>query len=144
MLILLFSGFIRDYCMININHVLKHLTDGIYDYAMPSFYFLENWSIGDIIKLKWFLTVFFFVYFWLISFVTLYIYFKPNTSIKAISYVYAALICLAGAFYLIGWLFSIKDTMYHVVRTLTGLTHSFMPAMVVFLFLKYFPTQKID
>ena len=139
-ILLVSSGFIKDFCMLNINHVLKFLQNGINDYAYPSFFFLEKWTVREILILKWVLTIFFFFYFWLVSYGVLYSYFNPKGKrIKTISYVYIALFSLAGLFYTTGFIIGIDKSMYHVVRTLTGLTHSFMPAMIVFLYLKYFP-----
>ena len=139
-LLLVSSGFIKDFFMLNINHVLKHLQKGIADYAYPGFHFLENWTVKEILILKWGFTLFFFFYFWLISFYTLKLYLKPNSKeVNAITYVYVALFVLAGGLYTIGILTGIDKSMYHVVRTITGLAHSFMPTMVVYLYIKYFP-----
>ena len=142
LILLVVSGFLKDFFMLNINHVLKHLEKGIVDYAYPSFYFLEKWSIGEIMTLKWVLTLFFFFYFWLLSYGVLRAYFQPiGKKVNAISYIYIALLFIAGFFYIISYLIGVEKSMYHVVRTLTGLAHSFIPAMIVFLYLKYFPEE---
>ena len=142
LILLVVSGFLKDFFMLNINHVLKHLEKGIVDYAYPSFYFLEKWSTGEIMTLKWVLTLFFFLYFWLLSYGVLRAYFQPiGKKVNAISYIYIALLFIAGFFYIISYLIGVEKSMYHVVRTLTGLAHSFIPAMIVFLYLKYFPEE---
>lgn len=138
LILLIGSGFLRDFFMININHVLKHLEQDIANYAYSSFRFLENWSIKEIGNLKWTLTILFFFYFWGVSYAFLKSYFSP-LNVKAISQTYISLIVLAGILYLFGMISGLGETMYHIVRTITGLTHSFMPTMVVFLYLKYFP-----
>lgn len=143
LIVLISSGFLRDFLMLNINHVLKHLQQDIANYAYPSFDFLEVWSIKEIIYLKWFFTVAFFFYFWLISYIVLKLYFNFS-NVKAISIVYIGLIVVAGILFVFGLLSGMHKTMYHLVRTLTGLTHSFLPAMIVFLYLKYFPRPQVN
>lgn len=138
LILLIGSGFLRDFFMININHVLKHLEQGIANYAYSSFIFLENWTISEVVNLKWALTILFFFYFWGVSYALLKTYFSP-LNVKAISQTYISLIFLAGLLYTFGMVSGIDKSMYHVVRTITGLTHSFMPTMIVFLYLKYFP-----
>nr|WP_146239093.1 hypothetical protein [Putridiphycobacter roseus] len=128
--------------MKNINLVLKHITTGLTNYSVPLFYPLEDWTVAQIYLLKWVLTIFWMIYFWTLSFFTLRVYFKPRgISVRAINYVYLILFGLAGILYVTGWVFGIGNTMYHIVRTLTGLTNSFMPVLIVFLFLNYFPKE---
>ncbi len=137
------SGFLQDFFMKNINLVLKHLTTGSTNYSVPLFYFLEKWSVSQIMVLKWILTIFWMLYFWAFSFFTLRIYFKPKgVRVHAINYVYLVLLGLAAGLYFVGMIFGVNYTMYHIVRTLTGLTNSFMPVLIVFLFLNYFPAEK--
>lgn len=143
LLLLLASGFIRDFFMININHVLNHLVKGYENFAYSSFYFLEKWTVKEIMILKWGLTIFFSIYFGLLSYFTLASYFQETKRVlRSISAVFIGLIGIAGLLFLVGKMSGIDKSMYHVVRTLTGLTHSFLPAMVVFLYLKYFPEEK--
>ncbi|MFK8037029.1 MAG: hypothetical protein AB8B74_01970 [Crocinitomicaceae bacterium] len=118
--------------------MLKHLEQGIANYAYPSFQILETWSVSEIVKLKWVLTILFFFYFWGVSYGLLKVYFRP-LNVKAISQTFLSLILLAGILFTFGKISGLDKSMYHIVRTITGLTHSFMPAMVVFLYLKYFP-----
>jgi len=140
---LLAAGFIRDYFMLNVNHVLYHLTKGIWNVAPESFHFLEEWSISEIMTLKWVLTIVFFLFFWFISYAVLKLYFyEKDRSVAVISYIYIGLFVLAGLLYAFGILSGLSKSMYHIVRTLTGLTHTFLPAMVAFLFLRYFPNEK--
>ncbi|MFK8046609.1 MAG: XrtX-associated membrane protein [Crocinitomicaceae bacterium] len=141
--VLLAAGFIRDFFMLNVNHVLYHLTKGFPNVSPDSFHFLEQWSIPQIMTLKWFLTIIFFLFFWLVSYAVLKLYFiEKGQKVNVISYIYMGLFAIAGILYVVGYLFGLSKSMYHIVRTLTGLTHTFLPAMVAFLFLRYFPQEK--
>ena len=141
LILLIGGGFLRDFFMLNINHVLKHLELGYANYAHEFFGFMTDWTVRQIMISKWVLTIIFYLYFWLVSYKVLKAYFGPDQNVSAISYVFMALFVLAGTLYMVGMLFGIKASIYHIVRTLMGLTHSFMPAMVVFLYIKYFPKE---
>ncbi len=143
-LLLLGSGFFRDFVMVNINHVLKHLTEGAPNFSTPSFYGLLDWKVSEINQLKWTLTILFLVYFWLISAWLMKVYFtnRVRTAIQTITILYAALLGLSGALYIVGAGLGLAKTIYPVVRTLTGISHSFIPAMLAFLYLKYLPEQQ--
>ncbi len=144
LILLIGGGFLRDFFMLNVNHVLKHIQLGYPNYAYRFFSFMDDWTIQEIIVLKWILTIVFFFYFWWVSYVVLKTYFGKNRNVRPISYAFLTLFLLAGTLYFFGKIFDIEKSIYHIVRTLTGLTHSFMPAMVVFLYLKYFLQQNND
>jgi len=141
--LLLFSGFLRDYIMQNINHVLKFLTTNSPNFSVEAFYFLENWTVEDIVALKWGLTIVFLIYFWAISYTFIRVYFiNKQKAGKSITILYLAILLISGLLYGFGKISGFNEEMYPIVRTLTGLSHSFMPAMLVFLYLKYIPEQK--
>lgn len=140
---LLFSGFIRDFVMMNINHVVKHLTTGAPNFSVPWFYGLAEWPLRHLMLLKWGLTVVFFLYFWWLSRLVLRQYFTSDKDRvgKSISVVYLALFTVSGLLYGVGFVLGVDKTIYPIVRTLMGLSHSFIPVMVVFLYQKYFPVK---
>ncbi len=141
-ILLLLSGFLRDFVMMNINHVLKHLTSHVPNFSTPLFYPLEDWTVAQIMVLKWGLTVFFFFYFWAISFTFMINYFpKHRPAGRSVTIVYIALIAISGLLYAGAMVLDIDKTIYPVVRTLMGISHSFIPSMLIFLYLKYLPEK---
>ena len=144
-MLLLLSGFLREFTMININTVLKSITTYGPDYSVDLFNFLESWSVNDIIKLKWGLTVVFMIHFWAITWLLLRTYFNTNNKAagKSVTYVYTGIFLLSGVLYIAGMVFGTQKEIYPVVRTLTGISHSFIPAILIFLYLKYLPKQVV-
>ncbi len=137
-LTLILSGFFRDHLMININHVIKHLTVHRQNFSTPFFYPLANWELSSINVLKWSLTILFFIYFWAITYWLIRIIFKnKHSSFKAVTIIYTCLFSASGILYMGAGLFGYDKEIYPVVRTMMGISHSFVPAMLVYLYLKY-------
>ena len=68
LIIIVLSGFGRDFIMVNINLVIKHLFLGAPNYSQSFFDPLLNWSWNDLNRLKWLLTIVFTIYFYGITY----------------------------------------------------------------------------
>lgn len=134
----LLSGFGRDYIMVNINWVIKHLTLGAPNYAQTFFNPLLNWDISNLIALKWILTVVFTFYFFGLTFYSIKNIFSNNkTALTYVKGFYILLIVFSFIIYSIGYVFNSVNAIYPTVRTIMGILQSFIPLMMLYLFIKF-------
>jgi hypothetical protein len=132
------SGFARDYVMVNINWVIKHLTLGAPNYAQKLFNPLLNWNVSNLITLKWILTFVFTGYFFCLTYYSIKYIFNNNK--LALTYVkgfYALLIIVSIIIYGFGYLTNSVNEIYTTVRTIMGIIQSFIPLMMLYLFIKF-------
>jgi hypothetical protein len=134
----LLSGFLRQYVMVNINWVLKHLTLGAPNYSQSEFSFLLSWSPKEINFLKWGLTVMWSFYFFGITCLGVRYIFPNRSDLLKVTYRgYSGLIAIAGMIYVVGYLSSGVVNVYDAVRALMGIAQSFIPLMVFYLVFKF-------
>ena len=138
--IIVLSGFGRDYIMVNINWIIKHLTLGAPNYAQTFFNPLLNWKISNLILLKWVLTLIFTMYFFSLTYFSVKLIFKTNPlGLQYVKGFYFLLIIISIVLYGIGYMFNIQQAIYPTVRTLMGVLQSFIPLMLIYLFIRFFP-----
>ncbi len=135
-----FSGFGRDYIMVNINWIIKHLTLEAPNYAQTFFNPLLKWKVSDLILLKWVLTFMFVTYFFSLTYFTINQLFNKNkVNLNYVSGFYGFLIIISIILYGVGYLFNIQQAIYPTVRTIMGILQSFVPLMIIYLFIRFFP-----
>ena len=138
--IIVLSGFGRDYIMVNINWIIKHLTLGAPNYAQTFFNPLLNWKVSNLILLKWVLTLIFTMYFFSLTYFSVKLIFKTNSiALQYVKGFYFLLIIISIVLYGIGYMFNIQQAIYPTVRTLMGVLQSFIPLMLIYLFIRFFP-----
>ncbi len=139
---LFLSGFLREYIMVNINWVVKHLWYGGPNYAQKEFHFLTKWSVNDIFLLKWILTIFFFSYFFALSYSLTRLLFKDKKEYgKILILVYLGMFIFSGILFLIGYLMNFSQQMYPTIRSIMGAGQSFIPFLILFLLFKFLPQK---
>lgn len=142
-IITVLSGFGREYIMKNINWVIKYLTQGGANYAQSEFHFLTNWSNSELNILKWCLTIFFTLYFFLLTYISIKKIFPSDRRYQILTIgFYIVVLVLSGSVYLAGWLFGVLNDVYHVTRTLMGVAQSFIPLMVFYLLFRFMSNEK--
>ena len=137
-------GFLREYLFGNINWIYKTLTKNRVNQARDEFQFLLNWNPEDIIALKWMLTVIFFTLFMFLTYLIIRLGFKNKIYSRATLMLFGTILLVSGFFYLTGYIFSIPEKIYPIIRTLMGIGQSFIPLMILFVLFKFFPSSKID
>jgi hypothetical protein len=137
--LIVISGFFREFVMININWIIKHLTQGNPNFAQPIFNPLLNWDVSNLILLKWLLTMFFTVYFFSLTYVIIKQKFQNKIYTNYVIMFYLALIIGAAIIYGLGFVTNSSQNVYTSTRNLIGIAQSFIPLMIVYLIIKYFP-----
>ncbi len=138
LILIILSGFGRDYIMVNINWIIKHLTLGAPNYAQSFFNPLLHWSHSKLILLKWGLTFVFTTYFFVLTYYTIQLIF--NNDKVFLNYVkgfYMILIIIAAIIYGLGYIFNSVDLVYTSTRTIMGVLQSFVPLMMLYLIFKF-------
>lgn len=140
--LILLSGFGREYIMVNINWVVQHLSVGAPNYSQPLFWPLVDWTVPEIMRLKWGLTIVFTAYFLALTIFIIKIIFPENKSYQKVTlFGYLLLVIVSGVTYLIGYLIDAGPELYSTIRTLMGLAQSFVPLMVFYLLFKFMPMK---
>jgi hypothetical protein len=138
--LIILSGFGREFVMVNINWIKKHITEGAPSYAQDLFNPLLLWSPQNIENLKWVLTIFFTLFFFLLTYALLKNIYPTNKQYHRITIIVYLMIIVASAFvYLIGLLIGVSNEVYTTVRTLMGIGQSFVPLMVLYLLFRFMP-----
>ncbi len=142
--ILVMTGFYRDFIFKNINSLLQAMDAGI-SYTLPnSLSFLENCNSYTLIKTKWLLTFFFSLSYFLITLITIQLFFK-NKNYSRISVVsYAAISAISGLLMLAGYIIpSLSERMYEFARYLMGMLQSPVILMILFAAFKFYDKDSI-
>ncbi|MGV6860150.1 MAG: hypothetical protein ACWA41_00170 [Putridiphycobacter sp.] len=141
--LIIISGFGRDFLMVNINWIIKHLTQNSPNFAQSFFDPLLTWKVSNLILLKWILTLFFTYYFYFLTATIIRLSFggKP-VYITYARIFYLALILGAGLIYSIGYLTNSVNVIYTSTRTIMGIAQSFMPLMMIYLVIKFLVEPK--
>ena len=132
-------GFIRGYLFGNINWIYKTLTVNRPNAARHEFYFLLEWDPSSIVILKWILTLLFFFLFGLFTYLIVSVIFKNKLYNKIVIFMYLGMFAISTALYLVGLLFNSSMEFYHLVRTVMGISQSFMPLMILVIIIKFLP-----
>lgn len=132
-------GFLRDYLFENINWIYLTKTINRKNQARKEFYELLEWSNGEIVLLKWSLTLIFFGLFLGISVWIIHLLFSNRFYNKITILVYVAIFVVSGALFFLGNWFGFYDRFYAIVITMMHLTQSFVPLLVLFMVFKFFP-----
>jgi len=140
-LALIFSGFGRDYLMVNINWIIKHLTLNAPNYAQQFFQPLIHWKVPNLMLLKWILTAVFTAYFYGLTYLLIQLVFVKKIYLKYVRNTYAIIIVISALIFVFGFLTNNSTQIYPAVRTLMGMAQSFIPFMVLYLLLKFSPKQ---
>lgn len=142
-ILIILSGFGREFVMKNINWVIKYLTEGGSYWAQSIFDPLLNWSLKELVFLKWVLTIVFTGYFYGLTISIIYFAFPENKLyLKMTTFTY--LLLLFVSFILVVYGVQINDlhALHPIIRNLMGVAQSFLPLMVLFLLFKFLPQKK--
>ncbi len=141
--LIMVSGFGREFIMKNINWVIKYLTQGGGYWSQKMFDPLLSWSLGELEVLKWVLTIAFTIYFYSLTRLTIKLIFPNNKyflSITTISFL--SLVSISFLLTIIAWLSDCLAIFYPIIRNLMGIAQSFVPLMVLYLIFKFLPQKK--
>lgn len=131
-------GFLRDYLFYNINWIYLTLINGRRNAARREFYFLLEWKPQEIIQLKWFLTVLFYILFAGLTCYFIHHFFRKKEFLKISIGFYLGIFLLSGIIYSFGYFSGFDKELYPIIRTLMGIAQSFMPLMVLFVIFKFY------
>jgi len=140
--LLVFSGFGREFIMKNINWVIKYLMQGGGYWAQSMFNPLLEWHVDELTNLKWGLTLLFSVYFYVITFVLIKLIFNNKYYSKLTNLTYLTIFIISFLVYSYGYLINNIPLIYDTVRNLMGLLQSFIPFMILYLAFKFMPQKK--
>ncbi|MBD3636712.1 MAG: hypothetical protein HUJ25_05165 [Crocinitomicaceae bacterium] len=137
--IIVLLGFLREYLFVNINWI--HLTKTIArrNAARDEFNFLLDWTVGEIVILKWVLTIIFVALFTSLTWIIIRLAFGNKLYNKITLLVFGALLVISGILYVPYVLAGYPIELYAVIRTLMGLAQSFMPLMLLAIVFKFLP-----
>jgi hypothetical protein len=141
-IVILISGFGREYLMVNINWILNHLSVGAPNYAQDFFNPLLNWTVSEINKLKWVLTIVFTTYFFTLTYFLIRSLYPANKKYQKITiFTYFLIVLVSGIVFVFGYVSGTGQELYPTVRTLMGLAQSFIPLMILYLLFKFMPNE---
>ena len=140
--LIILSGFGREYVMKNINWVVKYLTQGGGFWAQSMFKPLLNWSLKELTFLKWGLTILFTLYFYALTFTLVKLIFNTKYYLKLTTLTFIAIFLISFVVYVFGYMINDVQIVYPTVRNLMGLLQSFIPFMVLYLVFKFMPQKK--
>lgn len=124
-------GFIREFYFLNINAKIDFIS-GSYptDYAHSHVAFLNDWTIGAMMNLKWVLTVLFSLLFLGFTVLILRTWYSTWHYSRYAVIAYAIIFAVSGVFYLGGrWVD--PEQGYHFARTFMGFAQSPIPVMIL-------------
>jgi hypothetical protein len=142
-ILIVISGFLREFVMVNINWIIKHLTLGNPNYAQSIFDPMLNWDVSNLVLLKWLLTMFFTVYFFSLTYIIIKQKFQNKIYNGYVVLFYLALIIGATIIYGLGMATNSIQNVYTSTRTLMGIIQSFVPLMILYLFIKFGENQNV-
>lgn len=137
-------GFVRDYFFMNINWVYLTLTINRKNAARPEFYGLLDWSVDEILALKWLLTILFFLVYLGMTLGIIHLGFKKRSYNLITLLLYAGIFAVSGILYVVGWISSTGDDLYGAIHWLMSLTQSFFPLMILGILFKFLPLAQED
>jgi hypothetical protein len=130
--ILLTLGYYRDFVFKTINALLQAKEYDAVFTSPPALQFLDHYSAGGLIKLKWTLTLLFTVVYWGITLFTINIVFDKKKYNRLTSGVYIVILLLSGTLMLLGYAFhGLAEGMYEPARYLMGLAQSPVILMIL-------------
>ncbi len=133
-------GYIRETSFLVINSVLRNYSFPYNSaYVSPPTYILEM-SNGELIILKWALTLIFSLLFLGITLLTVHLYFKSKKFNRVIFYIYSLIITLSFVIYLFGVITGLKENCYTISRFIIGLVQYPILSLILFA-LFYFITK---
>lgn len=137
-------GYLRDYLFYNINWIYLTLVNGRMNAAREEFHFLLSWTPGEINVLKFFLTGFFVLLFFLITYLIIRFYFGKKEYQRIVVWTFAVL--TAGALLLAGFgkLTGLYNELYGAIHALMTLVQSFIPLVILGLIFAFFPNENKD
>lgn len=138
------AGFLREYLFANINWIYKTLTEGRINQARKEFYFLLEWTPAQIDTIKWILTILFFALFTALTVFIIQSIFNNKLYNRITLLSLLAILACSGFLFVIGYLFGISNSIYHITRTLMGIGQSFMPLMILYVTFKFLPQKTSD
>jgi VIT1/CCC1 family predicted Fe2+/Mn2+ transporter len=131
-LVFLASGFFRDFVFLNVNEQTRVTYYHTHDSTVnPVFSCLSAWSYNRLYFLKWVLTFLFSFLFMALTMVFMRLVFIGKKYLRLVALSYAALILLAGLFFLTGWLAGHSEKSYIIARFLMGIAQGPIVLMVL-------------
>ena len=141
--LIIVSGFGREFIMKNINWVVKYLTQGGGYWSQKMFDPLLALSLGELEVLKWVLTIGFTIYFYSLTRLTVKLIFADNKYFLSITtMLFLSLVGISFLLTIIAWLSNSLVALYPIIRSLMGIAQSFVPLMVLYLIFKFLPQKK--
>jgi len=142
LIVIIASGFGREYLMVNINWVIKHLSLGAPNYSQGFFSPLLKWTVSEINTLKWLLTILFTIYFFTLTYLLIKSLHPNSKKYQKITVLtYLLIVLVSGGVFMLGYFTGKGHELYPTVRTLMGLAQSFIPLMVLYLLFKFIPNK---
>ncbi len=135
-------GFIRDYFFININWIYLTLTGERRNQARPEFNSLLEWLPGEILSLKWILTILFYLLFLGMTLLIIHIGFKKRAYNITTLLMFAGLFIVSGILFVFGWLTGFGQELYGAIHTIMMLAQSFIPLMILSIIFKFLPNTE--
>ena len=137
-------GFIRDYLFENINWVYLTHTTQRRNQARPEFHFLLDWTPDQILNLKWFGTVLFYLLFLGLTLLIIHLAFKNRTFNFITLGMFAGLFGISGLLYIAGWVSGYGNQLYGAIHTIMMIAQSFVPLMILAILFNFLPSSQSD
>lgn len=151
--LLFYSDFIRDYLFKNIGfqiYYLQHI--GIDGYSTIDNYtdsllekLFTNYSISNLVNLKWILTIFFSVFYGILCALISYLFYKKKEVILYTSILYVSLFFAAGMIYLMRYFsdsYEWQENTYLISMQLTHFLQSSLPTLLILASFKIYLSYK--
>jgi hypothetical protein len=130
--VLLLLGYYRDFVFKTINAVLQAKEYDALFTSPPTLQFLDHYSAGGLMKLKWALTLLFTLVYLGITLFTIKIVFDKRKYNRLTIGVYIVIMLLSGILMLMGYAFDgLAERMYEPARYLMGLAQSPVILMIL-------------
>lgn len=135
-IVLVFIGYIREYTFLSINLKIQQIyyKSDENKHLLPIWTNkLNNFNYTELINLKWIITLFFILIFWLLGLLILKVFKFHKKQIKLYSMAIVSLLFVSLLFFIIGdTIFNRIHFGYHIARNITGFLQSPLPILICF------------
>ena len=141
-LLLLLTGFIRDFTFKSINALLKARDNEIPYHLHASLSFMEKYEYATLVDIKWVLTLLFTGIYLLIALLAIKLFFQNRMYMWVLTVAYIGITLLSGILMAAGYFFGITGKMYEFARYLMGIAQSPVILMILIPLLKLREKEK--
>jgi len=138
-IIIIFAGSLRNVVFVSLNNQISFLNGEIPNNGLLSYMlFIENYSLQTLVKLKWFFTVAYTLFYLLLGRYVLNTIFGSKDFTLWYSIAYVFIFILSGILFCIGHFIGSTENMFSLARTFMGALQSPVPLLIMcpLLFLK--------